>query len=223
MKTKSRFQTLLGLNGCIVLGMTLILFAAETACAASATELLEKGIYTEETKGELQAASRIYQQILDDPNADRGLVAQAQLRLGLCELKLGNKPQAMSALERLTQEFPDKDKLLAVVGQQMPQLLDEIVKQIEQNYIQEVDRNELIETAIRAIIGKLDAQNGYLRPNDLEFLSSHEMVQFNASIEQKIVGIGTALKLDEQTHEMVVTGLLPGSPALKGGLQAGDR
>src|SRR5437868_12666595 len=83
--------------------------------AASTDELLEKGIYTEETKGELEAASQIYQQIVDDTKADRGLVAQAQLRLGLCQLKLGNRPKAISALERLTQEFPDKDKLLALV------------------------------------------------------------------------------------------------------------
>src|SRR3954451_22262276 len=100
MKMKSRLQRLFGSKERIVLGLLLILFAAaQPARSASAPELLEKGIYTEETKGELQAARRIYQQILDDPNADRALVAQAQLRLGLCELKLGNKPQAISALE----------------------------------------------------------------------------------------------------------------------------
>ena len=59
--------------------------------------------------------------------------AQAQLRLGLCELKQGNKPQAISALERLTQDFPDKDKLLALVEPHMPQLLDDLVRQIEKS------------------------------------------------------------------------------------------
>src|ERR1044071_2555362 len=89
----------------------LLLVAVRQAGAASATELLEKGIYVEETKGELKAAAELYQQIVDDPQASRNLVAQAQLRLGLCQLKLGNKPQAISALERLTEEFPDRDKL----------------------------------------------------------------------------------------------------------------
>jgi len=191
MKTKSLWQTLsAGMKKAFSLAALLIpLGAAQVTGGASAPELLEKGIYTEETKGELSAASRIYQQIVEDPSADRNLVAQAQLRLGLCQLKLGNKPQAISALERLTQEFPDKEKLLAMVEQHMPQLLDELVKQIEQNYIQEVDRSELMETAIRAIVGKLDDQ-GLLRPNDLEFLNTNELAQMNVQVEQKLAGIG---------------------------------
>jgi len=122
VKTKSLIQSLAGRQiKLLVLGTALtLLAAAQQARAALAAELLEKGIYTEETKGELKAAIQIYQQIADDPQAERGLVAQAQLRLGLCQLKLGNKPQAISGLDRLTQEFPDKDKLLAIVGQQMP-------------------------------------------------------------------------------------------------------
>src|SRR6266481_6307168 len=138
-------------------GLLVLSTVAPATRAASADESLEKGIYTEETKGDIKAASQIYQQIVDDPVADRSLVAQAQLRLGLCELKLGNKPQAISALERLTREFPDKEKLLAVVEQHMPRLIDEMVSQIEQNYLQEVDRSELMVTAIRAIAGKLDS------------------------------------------------------------------
>src|SRR5712691_6899897 len=131
-------------------------------------------VYAEETKGEVKTAIEIYQQIVENPRADRSLVAQAQLRLGLCQLKLGNKPQAISALDRLTQEFPDKDKLLAVVEQHMPQVLDEIVRQIERNYIQEVDRGELMETAIRAIVGQLDSRGGFLRTNDMELLNTND-------------------------------------------------
>src|SRR2546423_15433196 len=169
---------------------------APGAHAASAAELLEKGIYTEETKGDLKDAVQIYQQIVDDPRADRGLVAQAHLRLGLCQLRLGNKPQAISALERLTQEFPDKDALLAIVEQQMPQVLDEIVRQIERNYIQEVDRGELMETAIRAIVGKLDTRGGFLRTNDLEFLGARQLKELNLDLEQKFAGIGAVLKVE---------------------------
>src|SRR5437773_12408468 len=119
MKTITLFQILpSGMKNTLILGAALLLFAsAQAARGASAADLLEKGIYTEETKGELKAASDIYRQIVDDPTADRSLVAQAQLRRGLCELKLGNKPRAIDALEQLTQEFPDKDKLLALVEQ----------------------------------------------------------------------------------------------------------
>ena len=202
--------------------VALLLVSMRTMHAASAAELLEKGIYTEETKGELKSAIQIYQEIVEDPGADRSLVAQAQLRLGLCQLKLGNKPQAITALDRLTQEFPDKDKLLAIVEQQMPQLLDEIVQQIERNYIQEVDRGELMETAIRAIVGKLDARSAFLRTNDMEFLSATELKDLNIHLEQKVAGIGVVLKADA-TGDVVVQKPLPGSPAFEGGLRAEDR
>src|SRR5439155_12746898 len=136
MKTESFVQTFaVTLKESRGLCVALLLFASmRTTRAATATELLEKAIYTEETKGELKAAIQIYQEIVNDPAADRSLVVQAQLRSGLCQLKLGNKPEAITALDRLTQEFPDKDQLLAIVEQQMPQLLDEIVQQIERNY-----------------------------------------------------------------------------------------
>jgi len=145
-------------------------------------------------------------------------VAQAQLRLGLCQLKLGNKPQAISALDRLTHEFPDKDKLLAIVERQMPQVLEEIVQQIERNYIQEVDRSELIETAIRAIVGKLDARGGFLRSDDMEFLGPNELKEMNTQLEQKIAGIGAVLNTID--GDVAVQSLLPGSPAFESGLRA---
>lgn len=205
-----------------MLSAALMLFVtARAANVETGDWLLEKGIYTEETKGELKAAVALYQQIVDDPRAPRSLVAQAQLRLGLCELKLGNKPRAVSALERLTQEFPDKDKLLAMVEQHMPQLLDEMLKQIEQNYIQEVDRSELMETALRAIVGKLDAR-GLLRPNDMEFLNTNDLAEMNVQVEQKLAGIGVVLKA-EGAGVIVGQAPLPGSPALLGGVLAGDR
>lgn len=223
MKTKSFVQTIasrlknsLGLSGTL-----LLLVSMRPMQAAPASELLEKGVYTEETKGELRTAIQIYQEIVDDPGADRSLVAQAQLRLGLCQLKLGNKPQAITALNRLTQEFPDKDKLLSIVEPQIPQVLDEIVQQIELNYIREVDRGDLIETAIRAIVGQLDARGGFLRTNDMEFLSANELKEINISIEQKFAGIGAVLKAE--TGEVVVQKPLPGSPAFDGGVRAGDR
>jgi carboxyl-terminal processing protease len=192
------------------------------ASAAAAAELLEKGIYLEETKGELVAASETYRQIVDDLNAPRALAVQAQLRLSVCELKLGNKPKAVSALERLTKEFPDGDQLLALVDNQMPALLDEMVKQIEQNYIQEIDRSELFETAIRAIIGKLDSRGavGFLRTNDMEFLSTNEISDLNVNIEQQIAGIGAILKVED--GEVVATPMRR-SPAIKAGIKAEDR
>jgi carboxyl-terminal processing protease len=221
MKTNLLFRMLPGgTKVFLALSAVLLLYATPAARGAGADWLLEKGIYAEETKGDLKEAARIYQQIVDDPQTDRGLVAQAQLRRGLCELKLGNKPQAISILEQLTQQFPDKDKLLALVEQHMPQLLDEMLKHIEQNYIQEVDRGELLETALRAIVGKLDAQS-LLRPNDMEFLNTHDLAEMNVQVEQKLAGIGVVLSAKDG-NVFVQQAPFPGSPALLGGILAGD-
>ena len=195
---------------------------APAASAASADEILERGIYLEETKGDLDGARQEYQKIAGDPSAERSLAAQAQLRLGLIELKLGNKPRAISALEQLTLEFPDKDKLLALLENHMPRLLDEILRQIEQNYIREVDRTELLQTALRAIVGKLDGGTGYLRDHDLELLTRNEVSQMNQGMEQKLAGIGARLRFDEATHQVEVESPLPNSPALRAGIRAGD-
>ena len=211
-----------GLNRILAFSLAIVwLGAAHVAGAASSAWLLEKAIYTEETKGELQAATEIYRQIVNDPGADRALVAQAQLRLGLCQLKLGNKPLAISALDALTREFPDKDQLLAIVEQQMPQVLNEIVQQIERNYIAEVDRGELIETALRAIVGKLDARGAFLRTNDMEFLSTNELREMNVQLDQKITGVGAVLGAD--ANGIFVQTPMAGSPAQDAGLRAGDR
>jgi carboxyl-terminal processing protease len=221
MKTESLAHVL---KQSLTLAAVLAMFAlTPLARAASVDELLEQGIYLEETKGELKAATEVYRKILDDPAANRSLVAQAHLRLGLCELKLGNKPQAISALERLTQEFPDKNVLLAIVQDHMPALLDQMIKQIEQNYILEVDRSELMDTAIRAIVGKLGAGANFLRTNDMVFMDAREVENLNVHIEQKVAGIGAALHIDEPTREIVVTTVLPRSPAVKGGVLTGDR
>jgi len=224
MKTKSFVQTAPGgLKALLALGVVLALFnAVFNLPAASVAESLEKGIYLEETKGDLKSAVQIYQQIVNDPGAERSVLAQAQLRLGLCQLKLGNKPQAISALDRLTQDFPDKDKLLAIVEQQMPQVLDEIVQQIERNYLEEVDRGELMETAIRAIVGKLDSRGGFLRSDDMEFLGPNELKEMNTQMEQKIAGVGAVLNITNG-GEVTIQFLLPGSPAFDSGLRAGDR
>src|SRR5262249_48765735 len=82
-------------------------------------------------------------------------------------------------------------------------------------------RSDLMETAIRAIVGKLDSRNGLLRTNDMAFFDTNEINRLNEEMEQKIAGIGVVLKTN--ASQIVVQTPLPGSPALEGGLRAGDR
>ena len=66
----------------IVAATAAIHSTAAPAAPASPSELLEKGIYNEETKGDLDSAIAIYQQLVAEANVNQSLAAQAQFRLG---------------------------------------------------------------------------------------------------------------------------------------------
>ena len=94
----------------------LIIVAAASVCAAawgqSSSVLLEKGIYTEETTGDLDGAIKIYQKIIASDKATRPYVAQAYYRLGMCYLKRGQSKEAIAAFEKLVADFPEQGKLI---------------------------------------------------------------------------------------------------------------
>jgi Tol biopolymer transport system component len=91
-----------------------------TATAAeSFSVLLQKGIFAEETEGNLDAAIKIYQQITAEAATNFSVVAQAQYRLGVCYQKKGNKEQAISTLNDLLKQFPAE----AALGQKARELL----------------------------------------------------------------------------------------------------
>ena len=99
----------LGLLTVIVMAMwTGMLGAAEPASV-----LLEKGIYAEETLGDMDGAIRIYKQIVQENAANRPSVAQAQYRLGRAYLKKKQAKEAAEAFEQLIQQFPDQKTLVA--------------------------------------------------------------------------------------------------------------
>ena len=90
--------------GATVLIGSVLAFAANAA--ESPSVLLQKGIYTEETEGNVDAAIKIYQQIATDFTTSRAVVAQAQYRLAVCYQKKGSKEQSIHTLNDLLQQFP---------------------------------------------------------------------------------------------------------------------
>ena len=68
--------------------------------AASPSELLEKGIYTEETKGDVDSAITIYQQLVAESKNAQSLTAQALLRLGQCYLKKSRATEAAATFAK---------------------------------------------------------------------------------------------------------------------------
>src|SRR5476651_2354054 len=79
----------------------------------SPSELLEKGIYNQDTKGDLDSAIAIYQQVVSESNNNHQIAAHAQFRLGQCYLKKNQPADATAAFEKLIHDFPNEKALIA--------------------------------------------------------------------------------------------------------------
>jgi hypothetical protein len=93
---------------------------APTARGQSLGELLQKGIYTQETLGDVDAAIGIYRQVLTAGKEARAYAAQAQYRLGLCYLQKGDQQEAAKAFEKVIEEYADQTEIVAAARQRMP-------------------------------------------------------------------------------------------------------
>jgi tetratricopeptide (TPR) repeat protein len=98
----------------------IVLLPSLAPAAASSSELLEKGIYTEETKGDVDAAIAIYQQLLTEAKANQSLAAQAQYRLALCLAKKNRTTEANAAFEKLIAEYPGEKEFVAKARERLP-------------------------------------------------------------------------------------------------------
>ena len=87
-------------------------------------------------------------------------------------------------------------------------------EQIERNYVKDVDRRKLIEAALRGMMDELDPYSNYISPDDLS--------KFNVQVEQEFSGIGIQVTIDPHSRRLTVTSPLPGTPAYKAGVRAGD-
>ena len=74
---------------------------ASPVAAQSVAQLLEKGIYAEETVGDLDAAIQIYRQILTARVAPRDIVAQAQFHLTESLRRKGEPPSAAPGVAQI--------------------------------------------------------------------------------------------------------------------------
>jgi hypothetical protein len=104
----------------LILAASIALLPSVAGAATSTSELLEKGIYTEETKGDVDAAIAIYQQLVGEAQNSQSLAAQAQLRLGQCYLKKNRTADALAAFEKLVRDFPNEKELVAKAREHLP-------------------------------------------------------------------------------------------------------
>ena len=110
-----RISLIAVLVGTAILGASVPLFGESTSV------LLEKGIYLEETMGDLDKAMDIYQEIINEHKENRSYAAEAWQRLGLCLLKQGKKDKATQIFQELAINFPDQEEIIAKVKPYIPQ------------------------------------------------------------------------------------------------------
>ena len=95
----------------VLLGLTLALGARPmVGFAQTQTHLLQKGIFTEDTIGDLDAAIQIYRQVLATHSVPRSIEEQAQLRLAESLRKKGQAPQASPSTAAQQQPQPEQNK-----------------------------------------------------------------------------------------------------------------
>jgi hypothetical protein len=85
------------------------------ALAKSSGVLLQEGLYAEEVEGNLDAAIKVYQQIITDPAASKSHVAQALYRQGMCYMKKRDEQQAKVVFQKLVQQYADQTSLVEKV------------------------------------------------------------------------------------------------------------
>jgi hypothetical protein len=102
----------------LLLSLTGVLGTASAAAPdATLSEKLEQGIYSEETKGDLDAAMKLYQEVVSEARGGQSLAAQAQYRLGVCYYKKKNYAEATATFEKLVKDYPDQKELVAMAQQ----------------------------------------------------------------------------------------------------------
>ena len=89
------------------------------AADAKAAELMEQGVYSEETKGDFDAAIQFYQQVIAETDAGQALGAQAQFRLAMCYDKKKERAAAAAAFTRLIHDFPNQKELVALANEHL--------------------------------------------------------------------------------------------------------
>lgn len=88
-------------------------------------------------------------------------------------------------------------------------------EQIDRNYVTTTDRRKVIEAAMRGMIGELDPYSSYIDPEELN--------QFNTIVDQEFGGIGIQVTVEPKSRQLMVMTPLPGTPAYKAGVRAGDK
>ena len=104
------------------------------------------------------------------------------------------------------------DSRMSASGSDSTKIID-LINRIDEKYVDEVNKEELVENAIETILQDLDPHSYYINYDD--YLAVQESMQGNFE------GIGVEFMINDDTLQVVAT--IEGGPAGKVGLRAGDK
>jgi hypothetical protein len=206
------------------------------AAAKPASVMLREGLYAEEVEGDIDAAIKIYEQIVKDKSASRENVAQALYRQGMCCLKKKDDAGARAAFARLVSEYADQTELVEKVKPLLNNLVyfDPAALMPPQTliYVEIGSPGRQIETILNMLKGTpyenplaaIPGPGGVVGPDGktpqdvlAAFLNPSMMAEF-----KKIRGMAVGVTDISQNNPPMVAVLLPGkSDALRGLILAG--
>jgi carboxyl-terminal processing protease len=96
----------------------------------------------------------------------------------------------------------------AVVGQ-----LARILVQVENDYVDPVDRSKLLKGAIKGMVEGLDPHSSYMSAEDFEAFQNETEGQFG----------GLGIEVDMRGDQLTIIAPIEGSPAAQAGIRSGDR
>ena len=99
----------------------LLLSFSTLAFSQTPSQLFQQALLKENGEGDLKAAVALYEKIVEDATAERGLRAKAQLHIARCWEKMGKK-EALKAYQKVIQDFSDHIEQVQLAKQAIDRL-----------------------------------------------------------------------------------------------------
>jgi carboxyl-terminal processing protease len=90
--------------------------------------------------------------------------------------------------------------------------LGRVLVEVENEYVDPVDRSKLVEGAIKGMVSELDPHSSYMPPDEFQ--------AFESDTEGEFGGIG--IEVESRNDQLVVLAPIEGSPAERAGIRSGD-
>lgn len=103
----------------VLLAISSLVFSAESKNPAV---LLQEGLYTEQTEGEIEKAMEIYQQIIREAGKTERIAARATYRIGVCYQKLSQNEKAAEYFRKVLSDYPSQVNFTRKAGMRLKQI-----------------------------------------------------------------------------------------------------